>query len=113
MTHQERVAANFPVGSIEHTVAVYHDHIEDGLAGAVADPAVGHVWLLTRAPGETYARYIERIRDSGDPVAIAVKIADLRDNLARCRGEFDGYVNSNLAKRYELALRTLGAENNR
>jgi hypothetical protein len=37
--------------------------------------------VLTRKPTETYADYIEYIAKIGDPLAIAVKIADLRDHL--------------------------------
>lgn len=104
--HAARVAANFPVGSAEHEVALYHDHIEDGL-GPVPDAIRGHVVVLTRREGEPYTDYIERVAASGDSVAVAVKLADARDNLARCRGEFDGYVNLNLARRYEYVLRRL------
>ena len=105
MTHQERVAANFPPGSIEHEVALFHDDLEDDL-GPVPDAIYPHVLVLTRC-GETYKDYIESVRDSGDRVAIAVKIADVRDNLARCNGEHGGYHNSNLATRYRYALKVL------
>jgi hypothetical protein len=39
------------------------------------------VKLLTRAPNETYFDFIHRVLASGNQTAIAVKIADLKDNL--------------------------------
>jgi hypothetical protein len=107
LTHQERVAANFPLDSIEHDVALYHDHLEDGL-GEVPEHIRKHVLVLTRSETEDYKTYIERVRTSGDPVAIAVKLADARDNLSRCWGANDGYLNPNLARRYEYVIEQLG-----
>lgn len=71
------------------------------------DAILHHVEVLTRRDGEEYRAYIERVRTSGDPVALAVKVADASDNLARCEGHFDGYVNSNLANRYLYVLKEL------
>jgi hypothetical protein len=104
--HAQRVAANFPMESVEYEVALYHDHLEDDL-GPVPDTIRHHVEVLTRGEVEDYKAYIERVRTSGDPVAIAVKIADASDNLARCEGHFDGYVNSNLGNRYRYVLKEL------
>jgi hypothetical protein len=104
--HAERVAANFPPDTLAHKVALYHDHIEDGL-GPVPFEVYAHVLLLTREADETYADYIDRIRGSGSAVAIAVKLADLRDNLARCRGDFGGFIKPHLARRYTTAILAL------
>lgn len=104
--HQLRVAANFPADSVEYRVALYHDHVEDGLGDVPAD-VLDHVYVLTRWPDETYMAYIERIRDYGDPVAVAVKLADLHDNLARCHGYHRGTRNPNRAVRYEEAIKRL------
>lgn len=98
---------NFPLDSIEHDVALYHDHLEDGL-GAVPEHVRSHVELLTRHQNEPYKTYIERIVQSGDAVAVAVKLADARDNLSRCWGANDGYLNPNLARRYEYVIEQLG-----
>jgi hypothetical protein len=108
-THVERVAASFPAGSEEHGVALFHDYLEDGgnVTEIPANVSLASIRLLTRDPGELYTEYIERLARSGDDVAIRVKLADARDNLARCRGEFDGYVNSNRARRYEWVIRRL------
>lgn len=101
--HQRRVAACFPEGSVEHRVALYHDHLEDEL-GEVPDDIRAHVEVLTRDKDDTYASYIHSVAASDDPVAIAVKVADLRDNLKRCSGEYGGEVKPFLASRYEWAL---------
>lgn len=127
--HQKRVAEQFPSGSIEWLVALYHDHIEDKIGGCKAElsssrvceygtkgcviehmpPAVyPHVEVLTRRSDEAYNDYIARVRGSGDPVAIAVKIADAKDNLNRCTGRYGGHVNSNRANRYRYVLKELG-----
>lgn len=107
--HCRRVASGFEPGSVEEKVALYHDHLEDGLEEPVPAEILEHVEILTRRASEVYADYIARIKASGDPVAIAVKVADLRDNLARCRGEHGGHIKPHLAPRYERALLDLGA----
>lgn len=128
LEHQKRVAAQFKSGSIEWLVALYHDHIEDkigecrteiwssrvceyGTAGCVIEHLPSAVWphvgVLTRRSGEAYNDYIARVRDSGDPVAIAVKIADAKDNLDRCEGKFSGRTDPDLAKRYRYVLKEL------
>ena len=49
---------------------------------------------------ESYAQYIENVATSGDPLAVKVKLADLRDHLrAECPGS--------LRPRYEAALSRL------
>lgn len=70
-------------------VAWLHDVIEDSnitkddlLKGGISYVLVASVLLLTRnKASETYAQYIERIANSGDALAIQVKIADLEDHL--------------------------------
>lgn len=102
LEHQKQVASHFPVGSLEWMVALYHDHLEDGL-GDVPPAVRAHVEVLTRRSDEPYADYIARVRDSGDPVAVAVKIADAKVNLERSRGQ-------SLEKRYRFVLRELDPE---
>lgn len=107
--HCRRVANAFEPGSDAERVALFHDHIEDGVDEPVPAEILEHVKVLSRRSGEVYADYIARIKASGDPIAIAVKIADLRDNLARCRGEHGGHIKPHLAPRYERALVELDA----
>ena len=68
--------------------ALLHDVLEDGDLGpaglvesGVPDAIVTTIETLTRRDGEAYEDYIERV--ATDPVARAVKLADLADNLGR------------------------------
>jgi (p)ppGpp synthase/HD superfamily hydrolase len=88
--HVYRVAEQF--ASDNHpengVVALLHDVLEDCKDPAVlndlkivGEKTMATLKLLTRVPGETYFDFIHRIAASGDQTAIAVKIADLKDNL--------------------------------
>lgn len=90
--HVERVAGRV-IGVEAKAAAWLHDVVEDAMPslahGMLALEAAGFsqvvlssVWLLTRA-GEyrDYEPCLARLERSGNAVAIAVKIADLTDNL--------------------------------
>ena len=68
-------------------VALLHDTVEDTwvtedlLRKLFDDNIANSVMVLTRRDGESYDDYIERIANSGDTIAIVVKIADLNDNM--------------------------------
>lgn len=71
-------------------VALFHDLLEDtnaeyseieSLTGEDFEMMEALV-LLTRDESETYKDFIQRIKNSGNPLAIEVKIADLQDNLS-------------------------------
>jgi (p)ppGpp synthase/HD superfamily hydrolase len=105
--HIERVVA-LVEGNEAKAVAWLHDILEDtpitvdGLrAAGISERVIRAVWLLTRQPGETYSEnYIPTIQQSGDPLAIAVKLADLKDHLRpNCPEQ--------LRPRYENALMML------
>ena len=71
---------------IERAVALLHDIVEDTdirlddlRSIGFPEEVVGPVGLLTRRRGQRYQSYIRRLRN--DPVARAVKLADLADNL--------------------------------
>lgn len=104
--HALRVAEHFERGSHAWWVGIFHDFAEDCIGGVPA-PFEESVVVLTRNPDEPYKDYIERVRTSGDSYAIAVKLADARDNLARCEGHFDGQVNPRLADRYRYVIEAL------
>lgn len=89
----------------ERIVALLHDIVEDtdvthddlndeGFAPEVIEA----VRLLTRVPDEDYEAYIERI--ATNPLARAVKLADLKDNmdLTRIPGELADKDLARLAK---------------
>lgn len=72
--------------------ALLHDIIEDTDYTAddlrkmgYSDDVVTAVRLLTKRGGVPYIDEIKHIRDSGNPIAIAVKIADNLDNLDQVR----------------------------
>ena len=86
--HIERVVGLVD-GDDLRTVAWLHDVLEDSpiLAGDLLTRGIPMdlmmaVVQLTRVPDqETYADYIERIKRSGNELAITVKLADLQDHL--------------------------------
>ena len=70
----------------EKTVAMLHDLLEDTdyteqdlKAEGFSDAVVAAVVCLTKAEGEDYAEYIERICEN--KLAARVKLADLMDNM--------------------------------
>ena len=94
-------------------VAVLHDVLEDCLITPEALSDMGYdeeeviaLKLLSRMPEEKYADYIAKISESNNELAIAVKIADLYDNLDVRRQ----YLNLELTARYRGALRMLKTE---
>jgi (p)ppGpp synthase/HD superfamily hydrolase len=89
--HCVRVASHF-VDPEARVVALLHDTLED--AGKFARLTVAQgIWhqfgpevaeavqALTRGGGETYSAYIERIARRESPLVLAVKMADVEDNL--------------------------------
>ncbi len=126
-------------GERAKVLAALHDVLED----AVVVPSLEEIfeddgmWIensvevLTRQPNETYAEYIEGIRDGHSSSWVAeireVKLADLRDNLGRIPpgpynergGREDGGGEGSMAAyepdwrslkaRYEKAIATLEA----
>ena len=107
--HVERVV-DLVEGEDAKTVAWLHDVIEGSgttaaeLIARGMPPRIVHaVELLTRQSSQPYVAYIEEIRASGDLLAIAVKLADLKDHLRpNCPAR--------LRPRYEDAWRTLTGE---
>src|SRR5205085_9158702 len=76
----------------ERLVAVLHDVLEDTPVTAMdllrqGCPAgvVVAVQLLSKRAEDTYETFIERTRDSGNELAINVKLADLADNADMSR----------------------------
>lgn len=71
-------------------VALFHDLLEDTAASQQRifelvgkdQEMMDAILLLTRNKEGTYKEFIQRIKNSGNPLAIEVKIADLQDNLS-------------------------------
>lgn len=94
--------------------AVLHDVVEDTgftfacLAARGFRDHVETLDRLTRRTHETYATFVERCAEH--PVAKAVKVADIRDNLSPIRVEkLPADVRQSLGLRYRKALHVLGA----
>ena len=88
--HPLRVMLNVKGGIPEKCTAVLHDVIEDtditsdtllklGFSKEVVDAVV----LLTRSKDEDYMEYVKRLK--ANPIARAVKLADLADNMDMSR----------------------------
>lgn len=108
--HCLRVAEKMP-DEISTAAALLHDILEDtDITGddlqyipfAVLKP----VTIVTRIEEETYEQYINRIVQSKDEVAIAIKIADLEDHLRPT----DNSEILSLQKRYVKYLKRLKGE---
>jgi (p)ppGpp synthase/HD superfamily hydrolase len=87
--------------------AVLHDTVEDtsvtlGQIESQFGPEVAAlVDAVTRRPGEVYADFILRVAANG-PQAVAIKLADLDDNLRDLSGSLRG--------RYERAVAVLAGQ---
>ena len=102
---------------IIRVAAVLHDVVEDtsvtlavlrreGFSNAVIDT----VDLLTRrkAAGQTYAQFVVRIRDSGNPFSHYLKLEDIGDNTTPSRmAVLPHDVRKGLKERYARAKRLL------
>jgi len=105
--HLRRVAEYVaPLGPEYVIVGVLHDILEDtpltleALEHAIGKDLAESVNVLTEAKGdETYMDYIRKVAESGDPIAIAVKNADLADHLTDVSS-----ITPSMIKRYEKAI---------
>ena len=97
---------------LERIVAVLHDVVEDSTwtldclrEEGFSDKVVEALDCLSKRDGEDYDDFVERVRMN--PLAVAVKIADLQDNLDVSR--LPGLTDEDKARirKYEKALSTL------
>ena len=118
ITHPARVAARVRDGGGDpraEAVAWLHDVVED--CGVPLDDLRGHgfddgvvaaVDALTRRDGVPAQAYYTRI--AADPLALAVKLADIADNADPARlALLDPATRSRLEAKYAAALRALSA----
>jgi (p)ppGpp synthase/HD superfamily hydrolase len=109
--HLYRVANKFIKES--YIIGLLHDIIEDGLATYpelveefnkdIADA----VLILTRRDYESYSEYITRVGKSGNEDAIAVKLADLYDNMNLFRFDSISYEDVRRVRKYSRAYAKL------
>lgn len=93
-------------------VALLHDTLEDteltaqDLAKAGISPQeIQTIILLTREPGTDYFNYIERLKS--DPIAVKVKLADLRHNSDLSRLSQCSERDIQRSKKYQKAIEML------
>lgn len=87
--HPMKVASFFPSFSMRDDAAWLHDVLEDTYWTSemlrdvgIAEEVIIAVELLTNRPKTNYEAFIQNIVNSGNPIAIDVKIADLLANLS-------------------------------
>jgi len=112
LRHLTTVAAQFPQQSDQYRVALLHDVLEDtsttyeDLQYMFGYFIAAPVLIISREDGETYMEFIDRICNSGNRVAIEVKIADNKDNQGLLRKRAYN-LPSGMQQRYSVALAKL------
>jgi hypothetical protein len=72
------------------------------------------VETLTRRAGESYESFVRRIVESGDPIAMQVKGADIADNTDPERpAELPDDTRTRLVQKYKTAVNVLGSSTRR
>lgn len=113
LAHVEAVAASVaPLGEKFVIVALLHDVVEDSADPALGDlaqimkrfgPTVGAaVEAMTKRDGEDYGAYLARVR--ANPIARAVKTADIAHNISRIPLLSEEADHSRLLRKYGAAL---------
>lgn len=83
--HPIEVSKSFPSDTMEATVSVLHDVLEDtdvsveNLVGAFGQDVTAHVVHMSHRPGERYDDYIIRVGNC--LMCTRIKLADLRHNM--------------------------------
>lgn len=106
--HPLRVAARLKT-SDQKVVALLHDVLEDTeatiaelMAFGATPEQIGALQLLTHEKQEPYRVYLARVK--GNPLALAVKLADLADNSETARlAKLPDKVAERLRQKYEDA----------
>lgn len=96
----------------EMAVALLHDVVEDSeytakdlMDAGIPSHVVGAVDCLTKVDGEVYEDFIERVQSN--PLAAAVKIADLEDNMDILRLDSMGEKELRRVGQFHKAWKTL------
>lgn len=100
-------------GEHERMAAVLHDVVEDTgvtledlTAAGCPDEVLAAVAAVSKRPDEPQERYLARV--AANPIALAVKRADIADNMSPERlGRLDEGTQARLRAKYEAALRQL------
>lgn len=109
--HPIRVAQTvWHLGPEHRTVAILHDVLEDSstllinLCDEFSPAIIASLDAITKRKGEAYADYLARV--AADPIAKAVKLADLADNMDP-RRRFPGIKYALRMAKYRMATAEL------
>ena len=100
---------------LERMTAVLHDVVEDTtvtlddlIAANCPTPVVEALAAISKRTGEDQETYLARV--AANPIALAVKRADIADNMSPDRlARLDAATQERLRAKYTSALRQLGA----
>ena len=117
--HPPRVAGHAAAAGGDHRVvaaAWLHDVVEDTVvtpddlrAAGIPDDVVAAVLAVSKRPGESLEDYVARVR--ADPLAVAVKTADLADNTDPARlARLDEATRLRLTEKYARVRELLAAD---
>ena len=102
--NREEIIAGFLHDVVEDTTFTFDNLLEKGVDKEVVDA----LRLLTHDKSTDYYDYVQRIIDSGNPIALSVKRNDLNHNLHR--GRIGGHMKQ--VRKHEKALQMLNNINN-
>jgi len=114
ITHPTRIAAKFIGDTDLQSVALLHDVLEDSsvteevLRKLFLASVVDAVVAVTKRAGQSYDCYLKQVK--ANKMALAVKLADIEDNMSRLDQLTYSATKNRLVKKYEHALKELIAE---
>jgi hypothetical protein len=76
------------------------------LLSLFSDVVVDAVVAMTKIKGMDYDTYLQQVK--ANPMALAVKLADIEDNVSRLGQLTDQVAKERLAQKYQLAMDALG-----
>lgn len=101
-----------PATESNQIVAVLHDVLEDTVYSigqimehvSLTDHEIEALNLLNHKRGDPYVNYVQRIKMSGNDIALSVKLADIKHNAIRGHESLPKDVSERLKKKYENAM---------
>jgi (p)ppGpp synthase/HD superfamily hydrolase len=112
ITHPVRVASKFDHDPDLKTVALLHDILEDTditedqLRKQFPAQVVDAVVVITKRKGQAYEDYLAKVK--ANKMALAVKLADIADNMSRLDQLTDLSTRERLTQKYLSAMKVLG-----
>ena len=109
--HPKRVASKFADDPDLQSVALLHDVLEDtgvteGTLRTMFPPhIVDAVAVITKQKGQDYIQYLNLVK--ANKMALAVKLADIADNMGRLDQLTDQATKLRLTEKYMMALKVL------